>query len=465
MSLFASEQAIAYAWEQLLQRAGLETPEAVRAYLYYGLPDNAPQHARIVVVPASKAAWHQLLSLEPRQLPWTDADTALPQGKTFPQEKIPVLFWSTQTPRIFAQYHSGRVVFNSDLLAATLFMLTRWEEAQPTASYDQHGRFPARKSVAFKQGFLDRPIVDEYALILRHWLQVLFPDLPLRPPKFQVKPTHDIDHVRVWQTSQQMKIPAPTLAKPKRFQDLGRLLPMWGQGLAAFLHPPADPYVQGIQWLAQQSEKVGLKSTFFFMSAQQRTPYDEGYSINARWLRKLLQNLHARGHEIGWHPSYFTAENEELFFAEKQALENALQAPIVGGRQHYLRFRAPHTWRMWERAGMLYDATLGYADQIGFRGGTCHPYHPFDWEQNRTMKLLEFPLIAMDVTLKNQLGLSPQEAMARVLSLARQCRPTGGTMTLLWHNTSLHGDWHPWRRVYQETLKTLANWAHADKAL
>lgn len=63
------------------------------------------------------------------------------------------------------------------------------------------------------------------------------------------------------------------------------------------------------------------------------------------------------------HPSYqasFDAEVWQQEFARLCAATNGI--PITGGRQHYLRFRAPDTWRMWEKAGLAYDSTLSYAD-------------------------------------------------------------------------------------------------------
>ena len=48
-----------------------------------------------------------------------------------------------------------------DILAASFFMLTRWEE-YVNRTRDNHNRFQATASLAYKQGFLDRPIVNEY---------------------------------------------------------------------------------------------------------------------------------------------------------------------------------------------------------------------------------------------------------------------------------------------------------------
>lgn len=80
-------------------------------------------------------------------------------------------------------------------------------------------------------------------------------------------------------------------------------------------------------------------------------------------MRKCIDELARRGHEIGFRPSYqasFDAEVWQQEFARFRAATNGI--PIAGGRQHFLRFRAPDTWRLWEQAGLAYDSTVSYAD-------------------------------------------------------------------------------------------------------
>jgi hypothetical protein len=52
----------------------------------------------------------------------------------------------------------------------------------------------------------------------------------------------------------------------------------------------------------------------------------------------------------------------------------------------------------------------------------------------------------MDGTLVTYMGLSPVEGSDVVLEIARQCRRFDGTLTLLWHNSSLvtarERDWY-----------------------
>ena len=43
----------------------------------------------------------------------------------------------------------------------------------------------------------------------------------------------------------------------------------------------------------------------------------------------------------------------------------------------------------------------------------------------------------MDRTLFEYMKLSPDAAFERVIALCRECRRYGGTLSLLWHNSSL----------------------------
>ena len=108
-----------------------------------------------------------------------------------------------------------------------------------------------------------------------------------------------------------------------------------------------------------------------------------------------------------------------------------------GGRQHFLRWANPDTWRNWEAAGLAYDTTLAYSEAIGFRTGTCHPYRAFDVRERRPLDLREEPFQVMDVTLLSAMGLSLDAAREAVLEVAAQCRRHRGRLGILWHNNTL----------------------------
>jgi hypothetical protein len=404
----------------------------------------------IIVVPCRESAWLSLLDLPENGLHWVSIDRALPpdsEPSVIGGCPVPVLFWGEgyeDGRKPFAERREdGTVIFYADIIAATFFMLTRWEETV-VSERDQHDRFPATVSVAYKQGFLDRPIVDEYAMILGAWLKTLLPDWEPQPPRFSVKLSHDIDVVRL----ASLRRLGGDLLKRRNLSQAAQTFRQW-------VSPAQDPALQGCYELADLSEQHGFQSAFYFM-ATDRSPLDSGYDPREKSVQRLIHDLRRRGHEVGFHPGYQTFANQERFYQEKQRMDAALGETHYGGRQHFLRFRTPETWRFWEEAGLTYDSTLSYADHEGFRCGTCHPFQPFDIERDRPLDLWEIPLIVMEGTLKQYRNLTPEQGEERILTLAQRCKAVHGVFTLLWHNTSLQGDWAPWAAMYRRVLPQLA---------
>jgi hypothetical protein len=457
---YLNDVAVSYAWRELARRAGAG---GLCSYgrmvvigglsLCYGSPEKiGPSGRNIIVAPCRADAWQELLERNDRTLHWIEPDRLVPNGTGLPfSDSIPVLFWGDgyeDGRKPFAERREdGAVIFYADILAAALFMLSRWEETAVPAR-DAHDRFPATASVAYKQGFLDRPIIDEYALILQAWLKVLLPGWQPTTTRFSMKLSHDVDTVRS-HASLYSAVRACAGDLLKR-----RSLAKAVKTLCAFISPACDPTYRGILDLAELSQRHGLASAFYFMGAK-AGPYDRGYDPSSRLVKRCMADLANRGHEIGFHGGYYTVDDPARFAWEKSRVEGAVSNGPMGGRQHCLRFRVPNTWRMWEEAGMAYDSTLSYADHEGFRCGTCHPFHPFDIERGRELNLTEVPLIVMDVTLRQYRSLTPEQAEKRILLLAGRCRRVNGVFTLLWHNSSLQDEWEPWATAYDRVLQRL----------
>jgi hypothetical protein len=381
-----------------------------------------------------------------------DVNSVLPTGYNLPFDyQIPVLVWGeTSKPNkpFVEQLSTGNVIFHADILAATYFMLSRWEETAITER-DSHMRFTAASSVACRQNFLDIPIVDVYALILRIWLQKL--NLQWKPKKnsFNIFLSHDIDQIGLYRPLFPFGI--RRLLKDmviNTHQFLGDFQKMMtGEWV--------DPFTDGVRCLAQASEDNGIHSEFYLMATNNPNKFDEGYSINSKLAKQVISTIQKLGYEIGFHPSYHTLERPDLFQLEKVRLEKAIGVSIRGGRQHYLRAEFPKTWRMWEQAGLEFDHTMTFADQEGFRAGTCHPFQAFDYQNDREMNLTEIPLIIMDGTLRQYRNMSIKEARQRIMQLAKRCQAVEGIFSLLWHNKSLSGEWQSWGEMYLALLPEL----------
>src|SRR5262249_44264213 len=140
--------------------------------------------------------------------------------------------------------------------------------------------------------------------------------------------------------------------------------------------------------------------------------------------------------ENGVQPGYETFRSPERLRREISALREVLGDRPLGGRQHYLRW-CPDTWLHWETSGLSYDSSLGFADRVGFRAGTCVPYRPWLFVLNRAADLVEIPLHVMDGTLFVYMNLDPEESIRLIQDCLERCRLVGGVFATVWHNNNL----------------------------
>jgi len=371
------------------------------------------------------------------------SESLMPKPETFPSP-----FDSSPLTAIFGHnqfvFNDKEIICSLDIFASTFFMLTRWEEFA-VKERDQHGRFPAEKSLAFRAGFLDRPVVNEYAELL--WQ--MFARLGWAPPKpkrgFKLTVTCDVDHPRLWWTeADRLKTLGGSIFKRGDFSEAG----FW---LKNHFFQKQDPYDVFDSWL-DLFEKNGLTGHFNFLGKRPPSS-DSWYSLEHPFVKNLVEKIAGRGHIVGFHPSYEAFENQEVFQKELASLRALSPTPVVTGRQHYLRFAAPHTWQVWDDAGMDWDSTLGYPEAEGFRCGICRDFPVFNFLTRKMLNLREKPLIAMDVTLALYQKYSPETAFEKLQQLRRQVERHSGEFVLLWHNSSWNTYfWAEWREVFLRGL-------------
>src|SRR5690625_3232914 len=255
-----------------------------------------------------------------------------------------------------------------DVFGSAFFMLTRYEEtAKPVL--DEHERFPATASLAYKSGFLDRPIINEYLEVLWACIKRLWPSMQRRRRLPKTLVSHDVD----WPLTPSGS--APTLLKNTVGDIVWRRSPRtaykrlrgyMGKTHGDFSHDPYNTFDE----LMTLSEDRGLKSAFYFIADHTAGPIDGKYELQDAFIVDLMKEIHMRGHEIGLHPSYYSYRNPGQIAREHERLREAtdrlgISQPAWGGRQHYLRWEAPTTWQAWHDAGLDYDSTVGFADHAG----------------------------------------------------------------------------------------------------
>ena len=405
--------------------------------------DGDPTSAAVVVPDVlfsmEPAGW-----LTPESMPLVPL-TWLPVGATRgtadDAERLPVIY-GPQPPATALLTKDGPVTrLGVDLFGSAFFMLTRYEELVVKAR-DQYGRFPATASLAHSERFLDVPIVDAYVELLWYALQRTWPRLERKRRRYSVALTHDVDRPLSFLGRGALGR-ARQLARDALVQRdpglMAQRVRSWA-GIRRRDHR-LDPD-NTFDFLMDVSESHGLASAFYFLATDAVSFIDGFYRLDHPWIRALMVRVDQRGHEIGYHGGFDTYRDPERTKEEFQRLRKftadlGIRRETWGGRQHYLRWEAPVTWSNWEAAGLDYDTTLTFAEQVGFRAGTCHEFTPFQLHERRPLRLRERPLIVMDKTLLNRMTLARDPARRTVLDLAATCRRYEGTFSLLWHNTEL----------------------------
>lgn len=334
--------------------------------------------------------------------------------------------------------------WGNDIVAASFYMLTRWEETV-IENKDEHNRFLAIDSLAYKNNFLHRPIVNEYVEILYHTLKSFGLDQTRKVRKYTTLATHDVDRPFLWDSTlgKIRSIGASLLIRRNKEE-----IKLRAQNIVT----GTDPF-DTFDLLMDMSESIGEKAHFFFMAGGE-TEFDNFYQLGEQAVIDLIKRIKERNHCIGIHPSYNTYNNNEMLSSEIDALKMATGMEVTASRQHYLRFDTSSTWNNLEDADVRWDSTMGYPDEAGFRSGVCYTYPLYDIYNRKQLNLLEKPLIVMDATLLRYEKLQIEQALSRVENLQKEVHRYQGEFVFLWHNSSFNSqEWIGFDKVYKSMYR------------
>jgi len=311
---------------------------------------------------------------------------------------------------------------------------------------------------------LYRPVVDEDYLA-RGGAKPVWPG----GKSFAVCLTHDVDLVSVSSFQESSRIRYASLLEGSATLKKIRLLVGWGLDVARAIKRASapDPLHCYERWL-EVEEKVGARSTFFFWpgwkAVGKHHPSDCLYDMEDRvvfdgqrcTVAEMIREIDRRGWEIGLHPSWYSFDDVDEMKRQKAALEKALGRDVVSVRQHFLHYDIRVTPRVQAAAGLKYDATLGFNDNVGFRFGTCYPWRLYDLEAEKELPIVEVPLIIQDGAMLNPakgMRLDEESAFQYVKQITEAVERVGGVLTLLWHPNAVANP--PWWSLYLRTIEYL----------
>ena len=344
---------------------------------------------------------------------------------------------------------SSSADFPFDIFAASFYLVSRYEEYL-TYHLDSYGRYAHENSIAFKENFLQVPLVNMWLQQFKSALQKKFPYLNFNPKPFTFIPTYDVDIA--W--SFLNKGLARNIGATLRSIVSGQ----WSlvkERLSVVQNKQKDPF-DIYSWLDELHIKHDLKPVYFFLLAEKQKGYDKNISPSNEQFQNLIK-VHSEKYEVGIHPSWQSGDDVALLRNEIEQLIDITGNNVRSSRQHYIRLKLPETYRQLATAGIEKEYSMGYGSINGFRASYCLPYKWFDLEKNEVTNLCVYPFCYMEANSHFEQRYTLQQAKEELEHYIKITKQVDGMLITIMHNHLL-GDKHlfgGWKEMYANVIENI----------
>jgi hypothetical protein len=369
---------------------------------------------------------------------------------------IPVLFPCSGSGQWYS-VEENRVRFHHDILKSAFYLLSGYQEFFDTQR-DLKGRYPWKNAIQYRLGITQIPVVNHYFEVI---LEAFGTFCRLNGLEFQRRGfespvlflSHDVDRIRKYSIRNLVYSGMQLFGlKPSVKNFAGRLKNLWVYKKGTLLFRK-DPY-WNFEELMELERGMQISSTWYLL---EKTRMDNSrYHFESPRIRSLIGRLSRQGHEIGIHGTLESSDDPAAMAKGIQRLNAVCDTPVSGIRQHFLKYSIPATGRIQADSALAYDATLGFAEQIGFRNNYAYPFRLYDFDRHAPMDIWQIPLNVMDVTLLGYMKIPVPEIIGSVRPLLREVSRFKGVFSLLWHNCSLDEEEYPGiNAVYRSLLEEI----------
>lgn len=330
-----------------------------------------------------------------------------------------------------------------DLLAASFYLLTRYEEYLPHVS-DEHGRFPAAQSLGARHGFLTLPVVDLWAQRLLGLLTEQFGDL-----KAQKNVYHYCSMLNVSASHEFLYRGFLRQISGVLMDILGFKLRRLGYRALVGMGMKRDPY-DLYEEVLKAHKKLGQVPKVFFQLAQYG-PFDKNVSPYNRHFQHLIKSVGDYA-QIALAASYASFDDPELLLEEKKVLSDIVHRPIDSCKTRYNRLNIPLTYRDMVDSGFTQDYSMGYTHDLGFRAGTCTPFYFYDLYLEMQQPIMVYPFAVQDYALLKEKSVA--DALRKMQAMYDQVHQLGGWMGVIFSMELLGSPQkYDWKKLYVAQLK------------
>ncbi|WP_316844844.1 DUF7033 domain-containing protein [Pedobacter psychrodurus] len=325
-----------------------------------------------------------------------------------------------------------------DVFAASFFMISRYEEYLHQQKTEEE--FKPSKSYQYKWRILDKPIVDEWALIIKSVIKKKHPDFKFHEKKFQHQPTVHFNIV-------------PNL--PEGFFSRTKFI-------FSAVFRKENNYLSSqfdrLTGIGINNEQVLNQVSQLFASKKSRPLYFVDFPdvpmdyIRVNGVAKTLNDQ-----SVGLlRPC---ANNKEKMTGIKDGLiklkkcyPNAI--PLTSQQLETLKF--PICYLNILNSGITSDYSMGYDNVPGFRAGTCTPFNWYDLQLEKVTPLVVNSYCLTDYILQ----FLTREAATKILhQYINAVKVVNGTFYSSWNLKSLsdYPKYKKLRSLFGEMLSYVGN--------
>ena len=303
----------------------------------------------------------------------------------------------------------------------TIFYLVNCLQEIDNENRDHFDRFPFHNSLQQKLNIVQENYVDT---LLNQFISEMGWTKKNSPSKIYL--SHDIDFING-------SIRTDLKWAFKRWHWISFFKILW-------INVLQKPHWFNIDRIVKLESKYDFRSTFFWLvekgSDKNNIPHAD-YRIKSESIQQVISDSKKQDFDHGLHKSTYPIPFEE----ELQKL------PAECNRFHFLKFKVPDSWEAIANAGIKADASLGFAEEIGFRNSYGKPFIPFDFKHNRPYPFVEIPLHVMDSTLLYRKEIPYQNVYDEVVPFIEKNKENC-ILSILFHNNMLTD------YTYQEVFKS-----------
>jgi hypothetical protein len=329
--------------------------------------------------------------------------------------------------------------FHFDVLSASFYLISRYEEYLPHEK-DNYGRYDHQHSLAYKNNFLNKPMVNIWLKEFTARLLDFFPELKITTRKFRSILSYDIDIAWSYKNKGFIRNLGGFLKKPTV------------ERIKVLLGLQDDPY-DSYNWLIDIHHNENNNVIYFFPMAEKNISFDKNISPENRSLQNQIKSL-AKSFAVGLHPSWRSFSFPSLIKKEKEKLESIIHKEVIHSRQHYIKFELPNTFQNLIDAGIRNEYSMGYGSINGFRASVASDYFWYDLSHEEKTELRLFPFCFMDANSFYEQHQNAEKSFEEIVYYKNICAENNGLFISIFHNNFLGTDkqFKGWREMYERVI-------------